>query len=278
MIMASLFFALMGATVKELTSRLPSTEVVFFRFAINALLVVPFLVKKKVTFLGKNHKLLFVRNFFGFMAGLLSFYVTSQIKLADAYLLYQTSTLFVAALAVFYLSEVISVPLVAAIVTALFGSILIIKPSFEVINIPGVLGLASAFFSAIAYIAIKKLHSTDHYLTIVFQYSLFSAIGALIFSKGFLLPIGFEWWLLIACGVFGTIAQVFLTYSYKSAEASIVSPYSYSTVLFSFIFGLIFWNEIPDIWSFAGGGLIVMSGLFIIKIRDKNKIILVKEA
>ena len=270
MILASLFFALMGATVKELTQRLPSIEVVFFRFLFNFILVIPWMIHQKISFSGNNKAWLLVRSIAGFMSGALSFYVTSKIMLADAYILYHTSVLFVAILSIFFLKETLSIALSIFILMALVGSAFILKPELGLVSIPGLLALLSALLAAVAYIAIKKLHETDHYFTIVFQYSLLSLLASLLFMQTFIVPTMREAILLLACGVFGTVAQILLTYSYKHTLASVVTPYSYSTVLFSTLIGALIWNEIPDQWSLLGGALIIISGIGIIQLRNKR--------
>jgi len=275
MIGASLGFSIMGALVKSISNRLPSSESVFFRAAVSFVILVPWMMHQKIPFLGKNWKMLLLRSAAGFTALCLSFYTASTIKLADASILNHTSIIFVALLSPLFLGERMTSKMMCLIASGLTGAIMIVKPSFEMINIPGLAGLASGFFAAIAYISIKKLHRSDSSFTIVFIFMLFSTLtSCLLFGDEFLMPERWEWLALIGTGVIGAFAQLLLTHAYKLADASIVSPYMFSTVMFSALWGALFWNELPDIWSFLGAMILIGTGISIIrtsKAADENE-------
>lgn len=271
MIVASLLFSFMGALVKYTTTRLPATEAAFFRAFSSLLIITPWMIWRKIPLIGKNLFLLFVRGGAGFIALCLSFYVTSKIELGTASVLNQSSTLFVAIFSAFLLKEKVTTPLIVYIVCALIGAALIVKPSLEVINVPALLGLVSGFSAAIVYVSIKQLHKTDSFFTIVFSFSFVSSAASIaLFHRAFISPTPTEWTALIGLGLFGTMAQLLMTYSYKYTEASIVSPYSFSGILFSILWGVLFWREIPDIWSILGGLLIVACGIGIMKLKKEK--------
>lgn len=267
MILASLFFSFMGALIKYASAGIPVMESVFFRSLVSILLIAPLMLARQVSFFGNNTPMLFLRSLAGFIALSLTVYATAHLTLADASILNQTSVLFVAMLSTFFLKEKVSTPLIVYIICAMVGAVLIVKISPDVLNIPGLVGLTSGFFAAVAYISIRELHKTDSFYTMVFGFSLVSTIGSLPFFPHFIQPNLFQWGALIGLGVTGTIAQLLMTYAYKQAPASIVSPYTFATVLFSALWGGLFWGEIPDIWSFLGALLIISSGIGIIKLK-----------
>lgn len=270
MILASLFFSFMGALAKYTTQRLPAMEAVFFRAFVSLLVISPWMIRNKIPFLGRNIRTLFVRSFTGFIALSLNFYILDQLPLADVSILNHTSTLFVAVLSAFFLKEKVGLTLAIYIICAFVGTVLIVKPRMDMINIPGLLGLASGLFAAFAYISIKKLHKTDSFFTMVFYFSAVSTIGSIFFVGQFIPPSLPELAALVGLGFFGTIAQLLMTYSYKYTEASIVNPYSFTTVLFSCTWGATFWGEIPDRWSILGGLLIIACGIGIMRLK-KNR-------
>jgi len=69
-------------------------------------------------------------------------------------------------------------------------------------------------------------------------------------------------------GLFATLGQFLLTYSYSLAPAARVSPYSYTTVIFAAIYGWIFWSEIPDIYMYLGALLIIIAGIMTMQRRS----------
>ncbi len=261
MIAASLLFGFMGAMAKGAMATIPVMETVFFRAAVSLVLLTPWMAYKKIPFFGVNRLWLLVRSASGFTALALSFYVTSRLHLADAAILNQTSILFVALLSVLFLGERVSPILLMLILGAFVGAVFIIKPSLSVLNIPGIAGLASGLFASIAYVSIRHLHRTESFYTMVFAFSLFSTLGGLVMGMGsFRLPSGMEWALLIGLGLCGTVAQLFMSAAYRYGEASRISPYAFFGVIFSAVLGFIFWNEVPDAWSVAGGILIIACG------------------
>lgn len=268
MILASLLFAVSGSLVKFLTLRLPAMEVVFFRFVVGVIVLAPWMIHQRIPFGGQNRPVLFFRSLCGFVAGGLSFYVTSKITLADAYLLTHSSPVFVALLSAVFFREYVPPRLYGLILLATLGCTFILRPRFDVVNMPGLLGLLAAVFAALAYLGIKKLHKTDSSATIVFHYSLFSTVTALLlFGRSFFSPTLKESLALLGCGLCATLAQMLMTRAYKFQDASEVSPYSYVTVLFSALCGILFWNEMPGWGTMIGGTLLIISGVGILKMR-----------
>lgn len=271
MIVASFFFSIMGALVKYSLENVAFMEAVFFRATVTLILVVPWMLYKKIRFIGKNLFILFIRSASGFTALCLSFYILDHMILADASILNRTSVPFVAVLSIFFLKERVNMPLFSYTICAFIGAALIIKPSFNFLNIPGLLGLAAGFLAAIAYISLKHLHKTESFFTIVFSFAFFSSVTSFLLSySNFVWPENIDLLALIGVGLCGTIAQLTMTYSYKYMEASVVSPYSFSTIIFSALWGFLFWSEIPDQWSLFGGTLIIVCGIGIMKLKKSK--------
>ncbi len=272
MIAASLGFSIMGSMVKWVAPRIPFMEAVFFRAIISVVCIAPLMVRNKHSFIGNKPFLLVIRGLSGFIALSLNFYATYKITLADASILNQTSTLFVAFFSLFLLKEKVPMQLIIYIVCSLVGATLIVKPAANLANIPGLMGLASGFFASIAYISIRKLHETDSFFTMVFHFSFISAVGSFLFMiKDFVSPTPLEWFALIILGLAGTAAQLLMTAAYKYAEASIVSPYLFFTVIFSALWGGFFWKELPDHWSLLGAVLIIACGVAIMRLQKQNR-------
>lgn len=269
MIISSLLFSMMGAMVKYATEGLPFMEVVFFRTGVMLVLLTPWMAIKKISFKPKNPSIMFLRAISGFTALAMSFYVTSKIELANAAILNHTSVIFVAMLSAIFLKEKVSLSLVLCIFCSLIGAALIIKPSLEVVNTPGLVGLVSGFFAAIAYVSVKKLHDTEHFLTIVWNFAIVGTILSLLLTlSNFKIPSTYQWLALIGLGSIATLAQMALTASYKYGDASLISPYSFTTVIFSGIWGMFFWNELPDAWDLLGTLVIIACGIGIMNIKS----------
>ena len=77
--------------------------------------------------------------------------------------------------------------------------------------------------------------------------------------------------LLILIGLFGSIANLLLTQSYKLAEVSLTTPLKYLSLVFAIIFGFFIWNEIPKALTLLGSGLVIISSLIIFIRENKLK-------
>ena len=73
----------------------------------------------------------------------------------------------------------------------------------------------------------------------------------------------YELGLLILIGLFGSIANLLLTQSYKLAEVSLTTPLKYLSLVLAIIFGFYFFNEIPTVYTLIGASLIVVSSAII---------------
>ena len=71
--------------------------------------------------------------------------------------------------------------------------------------------------------------------------------------------------LLSLVGVFGGVANLWLSQSYKFSEVSLVTPLKYLALVFAIIFGYFIWNEIPTTKTLVGALLVIFSSFIIFK-------------
>lgn len=269
-LLSSLFFALMAATVKFLGD-LPNVEKIFFRNLVGVFIALTLVKKSGSSLAGNNKKLLVLRSIFGLSGIAAYFYALSTIKLSDAVILNKMSPFFVVVFAAIFLQEKIKRKQLMALITALLGAILVIRPGFESNLAPALIGLLSSIFAGMAYTTVRELRKTDAAATIVFYFCAFSTLAMLpfmIFGK-FVLPDLRQSIALLALGLFAAIAQLFMTNAYRYAEAGELSIYTYANIVFSSLFGILFFQEIPDSLSLIGAILIITAGY--LNYRSKNK-------
>jgi drug/metabolite transporter (DMT)-like permease len=75
--------------------------------------------------------------------------------------------------------------------------------------------------------------------------------------------------LFVIMGLCGSIANLLLTQSYRLAEASLVTPIKYLSLVYAISFGFIIWGEVPKPLMLVGASLVLLSSL-IIFIREKK--------
>ena len=70
---------------------------------------------------------------------------------------------------------------------------------------------------------------------------------------------------LAVAGAMFTIAQFLHIEAFRYAEASVVSPFRYTSLVWAVLFGYVIWGGLPDSWTLAGATIIVGSGLYILR-------------
>ena len=83
----------------------------------------------------------------------------------------------------------------------------------------------------------------------------------------FIMPIGDEWFMILAVGIFATISQLFMTKAYELTKAGIVGTISYSNIVFALIIGIMLGDPVPDIWTFLGIILVITSGILVTVVK-----------
>ncbi|PKF81310.1 EamA family transporter [Vibrio sp. vnigr-6D03] len=260
-IFSALIFSVMNALIKAASLTIPSAEIVFFRSAIGTVLILGLMWQAKVRFSTTGVPLLVLRGLFG-AAYLLAFvYTIAHIPLADAAILAYLSPFFVILLSSVVLGE--KLPKKAAILlpTVLVGVALVVNPfNFDSFNVYALAGVASAVFAAGASITIRHLSKKHHTYEIVF-YFLFTAmlVSAYLMKDEFVIPQGIAWVYLVAIGVVSLIGQIFLTKAFTHENAAVVAVTRYIGLVFNVLWGVIFWQEIPDWMTALGGATIVVA-------------------
>jgi drug/metabolite transporter (DMT)-like permease len=125
--------------------------------------------------------------------------------------------------------------------------------------------LCGATFAALAQVFVRRLVQTEKTPAIVFYFSVTaSCLSLLTLPFGWVVPTAPEVGLLICAGLLGGVGQIFLTSSYRLADASVIAPFDYSSMILALIIGYFVFGEMPTLVMLLGAGLIVIAGILII--------------
>ena len=280
MLIASLFFAIMGAFAKVLSTTMPPVEVVFFRNIIGVFLVLISLMHSPLAQKGGKPFLLIFRGLIGFLALLAFFYNIAHISLADAMTFSRTSPIFTALFAAWFLRESIGPKGWFAVFIGFFGVVFIMQPNGLSFTKTDILGLFSGIGAALAYTSVRELKRYYDTRAIVLSFmaigtlgplmlmglSHYVGVGELDFVLGrFVMPQGIEWFYIAALGVFATLAQGYMTKAYGATRAGIIGAVSYTNILFSLLLGLMLGDSFPNLLGFFGIILVIFGGILVAK-------------
>ena len=124
---------------------------------------------------------------------------------------------------------------------------------------------SAAFLMALAQIHVRWLAKTEPTLAIVFWFHISCTLGSLIsIPFGWVWPDPRLWLLLVTAGVFGGIAQILLTESYRNADASTLAPFDYSSMIYGLLIGYFIFAEVPATMVLIGAAIVISAGLFIL--------------
>ncbi|WP_297204758.1 DMT family transporter [uncultured Brachyspira sp.] len=272
-IFSALAFSIMQMIVKISGENIPIMEQVFARNFVTLIISTLVIIKnKEKLFPNKNNIFaLFCRAFFGYLGVVSYFYATNNMLLADASILQRTSPFWSSFFAFIIIKEKISKIQCIALLIAIFGSILVIKPSMNSDILPALVALASAIFAGIAYAVIGFLKGKESNALIIFYFSLFSTVFSLFFIGSFIAPNFYQVIMLLLIGIFAGLGQFFLTIAYKKAPVSRISIYNYMGVIFSYLLSVFILNEIIDIYSIIGMFLTITAALMVYFYKNKSE-------
>ena len=259
---AALCFALMNLFV-NLAGDLPVMQKVFFRNLIASVAVFFLLLFQKEKFRIHSKECLFwlfLRSFVGFLGVILNFYAIDTIgSISDASILNKLSPFFAILFSVFLLKEKPRLYEIGFVALAFLGALFVVKPTFTAASLPALAGVLSGASAGFAYSCVRILGMKgERGMMTVFFFSAFSTLVALPFFIAFYEPMTpFQLFALLMAGVSATGGQFFITAAYRFAPAKEIAVFDYSQVLFAAVLGFLFLDQLPDLWSLAGYGIII---------------------
>lgn len=275
-------FITMSSLIKATAAHVPPGEAVFFRsfFAIPVILLWLALRGDLHTGLKAtsplNH---FWRGFVGTAAMGLGFAALGMLPLPEVTALGYAAPLLVVIFAAMFLNEQVGVVRIGAVALGLGGVLIVLAPRLTALSDPTVetmqavgamLALTGAICAALAQIYVRKLVQTEETSAIVFYFSITSTLLSLLtIPFGWVIPSGPEFGLLVMAGLLGGLGQIFLTSSYRFADASVVAPFDYASILFALGIGYFIFDEVPTQAMLTGASLVILAGILII-LRERQ--------
>ena len=272
MLSAITVFTLMSAFIKA-AGRVPAGEAMFFRSIMAMPIVLIWLVTHGGIAAGikttsvRNHV---VRGIVGSCAMGLGFAGLKYLPLPEVTAIRFVTPILMVVLAALILGERFRFVRIAAVMLGFVGVIIIVAPrlsvglgSTEALGV--LLTLGSACLAAFAQVFVKGMAGKESTTAIVFWFSATSTLLSLVtIPFGWVWPNGYELTLLIGAGIVGGLGQVLLTSSYRFAEAGVLAPFTYVSILWSVLIGYVWFSEVPTLGMLVGAALVICAGVIIV--------------
>ncbi|NEY89750.1 DMT family transporter [Tabrizicola oligotrophica] len=272
-----LVFIVMAAMIKTTAAHVPAGQTVFFRSAFAIPVIVVWLAMRRelaTGFKAKNPIGHVWRGLMGTLAMGLGFAGLGYLPLPEVTAIGYAAPLLVVVFAAMFLGEEVRLFRLASVALGLTGVLIVLSPRLTVLTgaaaghreaFGAMLVLGGALFAALAQVFVRKLVNTENTSAIVFWFSLTATLLSLVTVPfGWVIPTAREAMILIGAGLLGGVGQILLTSSYREADASLVAPFDYASMLFALLIGYFVFAEVPT-WTMLGGAaLVIAAGILII--------------
>ena len=260
-------FSVMDLIVKW-SDNYPLGQVIFFRGFFGLVLYYFVIPRERLKdfYVTKRPILHFSRCFFGLMALLSIFTALRNLPLATVVSISFAAPIFTTIFSIFFLSEKVGYFRWLAVFVGFVGIIIISEPGLSSLNVYYIFPVIFVLGMSYVAISIRQLSSTEPVWLISLYFSAaITLAGLFTIPYGWLMPNLIDLILLSLIGIFGGVANLWLSQSYKFSEVSLVTPLKYLALVFAIIFGYFIWDEIPTIKTLVGATLVITSSVIIFR-------------
>ena len=193
------------------------------------------------------------------------------LSLANAHSVGSLTPVIVVALSAIILKEKVSPKTWIAIFIGFIGVLIILRPTSSIFDPKALLPLIAAFILGLYQIVTKKVSNHDTNETSLFYTSLIGLIIMSLLSSKFWTPVDkSSYSMFLGIGIFFSLGLYLQIIALSKARASIIQPFHYTLIFWAIIFGYIFYNDIPDMFTVIGAVIITCSGIFVLNQTSKK--------
>ena len=261
----------MHAIVRFLSPSIHPFELAFFRSLFGFIVILPLLLRGGIDSVRTHQpRLQMLRGVVSIAAMMSWFYGLSMVPLAEATALSFTNVIFGALAAIIFLREKMTMARGIAVFIGFIGVLVILRPGFVQMDIGVVCVLFSALCWGCSVVIVKQLGRTDSAVSIVAWVGIQLSILSLPFALSvWVWPTMEEWLWLSLLGTLATIGHLCMVQGLKLTDAMTIFPLDFTRLIWASLFGLFIFSEWPDVWTFVGAGIIVISGTFMLYRDDR---------
>ncbi|MFQ6551658.1 DMT family transporter [Aestuariibius insulae] len=261
MAITGLLFVGVTAVVKHLGDDVPPAQAAFLRYVLGLVFLLPLIGRLVRVRLDRRQVGLFaLRGAAHTGAVILWFFAMTQIPIAEVTAMNYLSPVYVTLGAALFLGERLRTRRILAVIVALIGAVIILRPGLREIEMGHIAMLFTAVFFAGGYLIAKQLSSEVEPSMIVAMLSITVTIGLAPFAWAVWVPVdgtALAWLFLVAC--LATAGHTTMTIAFASAPVSVTQPVTFLQLIWATLLGAFVFNEGLDVWVLIGGGIIMAS-------------------
>lgn len=274
-------FMAMASLIKVSADHVPPGQAVFFRsfFALPVIGIWLAMRHELRTGLRTQNPMGHVwRGLVGTSAMGLMFAALGLLPLPEVTAIGYAAPIFVVILAAMFLGERVRLFRLSMVALGLVGVLVILSPRLALDptgatsteTLGAMIVLLAALCAALAQVFVRKLVATETTAAIVFYFSITAtAMSLLTLPWGWSIPPVWVLAILVLAGLLGGVGQILLTSSYRYADASLIAPFEYSSILLAIVIGYTVFGEVPGRAVLIGAALVTIAGVLII-LRERQ--------
>jgi len=264
MVVSGLLFVGVTALVKYLGTDIPAPQAAFIRYALGLVFLLPMIRPiLRADLSAKQWGLFAARGLAHSIGVALWFFAMARIPIADVTAMNYLAPIYVTIGAALFLGERLALRRVLAVVVALIGALIILRPGFREIGSGHFAMLAAAVVFGASYLLAKLLTDQTNAVIVVGMLSFWVTLG--------LAPMAAHVWVtpdlhtvlvlfVVAC--LATAAHYTMTLAFRSAPLTVTQPVTFLQLVWAVSVGTLFFGEAVDIWVVIGGLVILASVSF----------------
>lgn len=265
MVVTGLCFVMVTALVKALGQSVPAVEAAFLRYLLGLVFLLPMWRTLSAVRLTRRQWGLFSLRGAVHTVGVATwFFAMTRIPIAEVTAMNYLNPVYVTILAVIFLGERLAVRRVLAIVAALVGALLILRPGFRELDPGHFAMLVTAAVFGVSYLLAKLLSGEVSAAVVVAMLSVTVTIGlAPLALAVWVWPSWSELAVLFGVASFATAGHYTMTLAFAAAPVTVTQPVTFLQLVWSVSLGALFFHEPVDLWVVAGGSVIMAAVVFI---------------
>jgi drug/metabolite transporter (DMT)-like permease len=265
MLVTGLCFITVTALVKYMGPRVPPVEMAFLRYLLGLVFLLPAIRSMRAAHLsGRQLRLFGMRGALHAGAVMLWFFAMVRIPIADVTALNYLAPIYVSIGAALFLGEKLAFRRIAAIIIALLGALVIIRPGIREVSDGHLAMVVAAVAFGGSYLTAKVMADEVRPSVVVAMLSIFVTLALAPFALAvWVTPTLSDLALLFCVAGVATAGHYTMTLAFAAAPVTVTQPVTFTQLIWAVLLGYVVFDEAVDIWVILGGLVILASVTFI---------------